>query len=145
VTGVVALSVISLLTLALGVWSRRLKVRLQGTPAAGTHFGTKFGMLYIFLFPLAGVFALTAILMTVNSLVDGPQSETNVEDGCESVDLAVGWLSSDEPADQALGAAVATEVWERSMTDDVYSIDLRRRCAVQVLTMLDLAGLSYNP
>ena len=112
-----------------------------------THFGIKFGVLHVLLFPLSAVFALAAILMVVSALLDGGESEPDqrVDDGCGSVELALPWLNSVDPTDRERGTAVATAVWERSLTDDAYSIALRRDCPVQVVTMLDLAGLSHDP
>ncbi len=132
-------------TTTLAVWSRQYRKRIRGTPEANTAVGIKYGMLYILLFPLAAVFAVVALVMVIDSLVDRSESGADRDDGCASVDLALRWLSSEGTGDRERGAAVATEVWDRAGTDDEYSIRLRRECPVEVMTMLDEAGLPYNP
>ena len=137
---------LALTTLLLGVWSRRLKVRNEGTPASLTALGVKYGMLYVWLFPLAMVFAGVALAIAVHLTVGGRTSSVpDVDDGCGSVDLAVRWLSSEAPSDRELGALVAAEVWKRSRVDDAYSLNLGDNCPVEVTRMIELAGLSDGP
>jgi hypothetical protein len=145
VTGAVAVSILAVVTIALADWSRRYRRRTRGTPEANTAVGIKYGMLHVLLFPLAGVFAVVALVMVIDSLVDGSDSGADRDDGCASVDLALRWLSSDGSADREFGIVVATEVWDRAGTDDEYSIRLRRECPVEVMTMLDEAGLPFHP
>jgi hypothetical protein len=142
----VVLWVLSLATVALAAWSRRVKIRLEGSSESATHLGIKFGLLSVLLFPLAAVFALVAAALSVSSFVDSRGTRAPVvDDGCGSVELALKWFATGSPSDAKLGAAVAAEVWERSITDDAYSNALREGCPVEVLRMIDLAGLEFDP
>lgn len=143
---VAALATISLVLLGVAVWSRRLKARLRGSDEATSYYGMMYSNLHVVMFPLAAVAAVVALAMAASSLWHGGgTSELDVDDGCGSVDSAVRWLSSDKASDRRLGELLATAVWDRTLTDGPYTNALRRDCPVEVLTMLDMAGLSFSP
>lgn len=143
--GAAQVFVVALLTAAIAIWSLRLKRRVYASPEPANYPAGEYGMLYVFLFPIAGISALVALLMAISSLRNEDGSEPVVEDVCANVETAVTWLSSGDPATYDLGLTLATLVWDRTLTDETYSIALRRECPVQVVTMRNLADLSHNP
>jgi hypothetical protein len=113
---IIVFAITALVMLVLGFLSRWFKKRVDGTPAALSYFGIEYGMLYIFAFPLAGVFALTALFLAIGSLVDGGgSSEPDVDHGCATVADALTWLESDERSERDLGVRLAILIWERTL------------------------------
>lgn len=150
-------AVSSVVTLLIAVWSVRFKRRMDGAPDMTTSRRVRSGALHRVMFPLSAICALAAVLVAAASLLDvGERSELGVVsapawlisaasgDGCDSVDVAVSWMSSDDSALRRLGVLLATQVWDRAAADDDYSNSLRRDCALEVLTMLEGAGLRFG-
>lgn len=103
-------------------------------------------MLHVLLFPLAAVFAIWATIAAISNAVGDASrpADERIDDGCATVELALRWLASDEPADHDRGIVVATSVWDRAFVDDAYSNRLRKECPTQVVAMVDAAELSWN-
>jgi hypothetical protein len=132
----------SAVTLGAAVWSLRYKRRIQGTARAETYHGVKFGAAYIALFPVSAILFIGAIVILVGTFSRADElSIDEIDNGCESVEIAIGLLSSDDDHRRTTGVLMARKIWDQAAEDDKYQNSLRTECPVEVVEMLESAGI----
>jgi hypothetical protein len=132
----------SAVALGAGFWSLRYRRHIRGTPQADTYHGVKFGAAYIALFPVSAILLMGAIVILVGTLsrADEPSID-EIDNGCESVEIAISFLSSDDDHGRTTGVLMARKIWDQAAEDDKYQNSLRTECPVEVVEMLESAGI----